>query len=572
MAVPVLALAMTCSTAFAQTYKPAFETKTVMAGSGTDVTNTTTITAGANASPLTWTLPPDNGAAVNYFLMNNGSGILTWASPTGSIQHDATLKITAGVLGIDLSQGNTWTGDQLLPADATQGDNLVSSVNAGTTAIGAGHGGTGQTSYTAGDILYASGAAALSKLGIGGANTVLHGGASAPSYSAVVNGDITDGTIANVKLVNSTTAIGSTGSTLTFTGGNGSGAIALGGTAGNFDINLAHANAWTAQQTYTDATANAAAATFTNSFGNASGTALGATVSATGASVGTNTALQLTASGATAANNAIDVTAGNVHLAPLTASLPVKTDASQNLTSAAIGLSTIDVTGVLPIANGGTNSNTALSGNTIMISNGSAIVQGTAGTTTTVLHGNASGSPDYGAVVNADITDGTIANVKLVNSTTAIGSTGSTLTFTGGNGSGAIALGGTAGNFDINLAHPNTWTGTQTFGGVAYSVNSPTQLAANTNDWTLSASNSYFLISASTPVNVTGILGGASGRVIMLVNTGNSAITLKNANGGSAPTNQFHLQGGSDIILATDGTATLIYDGTGSYWRLISAQ
>lgn len=60
---------------------------------------------------------------------------------------------------------------------------------------------------------------------------------------------------------------------------------------------------------------------------------------------------------------------------------------------------TSQVTGILPIANGGTNSSTALSGSTIMISNGSAIVQGTAGTTTTVLHGNAGGAPSYGAVV-----------------------------------------------------------------------------------------------------------------------------------------------------------------------------
>ena len=45
---------------------------------------------------------------------------------------------------------------------------------------------------TAGDIIYASGGAATAtRLGIGSANTVLHGGASAPSYSAVVEADMT---------------------------------------------------------------------------------------------------------------------------------------------------------------------------------------------------------------------------------------------------------------------------------------------------------------------------------------------------------------------------------------------
>ena len=68
-----------------------------------------------------------------------------------------------------------------------------------------------------------------------------------------------------------------------------------------------------------------------------------------------------------------------------------------------IGLTT-HVSGTLPIANGGTNSTTALSGNSIMVSDGSKIAQGSAGTTTTVLHGNAAGAPSYSAVsLTADV-------------------------------------------------------------------------------------------------------------------------------------------------------------------------
>lgn len=66
-----------------------------------------------------------------------------------------------------------------------------------------------------------------------------------------------------------------------------------------------------------------------------------------------------------------------------------------------------EVTGTLPVANGGTNSASALSGSSIMVSNGSAVIQGSAGTSTTVLHGNASGTPTYSAVnltAAADIT------------------------------------------------------------------------------------------------------------------------------------------------------------------------
>ncbi len=70
---------------------------------------------------------------------------------------------------------------------------------------------------------------------------------------------------------------------------------------------------------------------------------------------------------------------------------------------------------VLPIANGGTNSGVALSGQTIMISNGGSIVQGQAGTTSTVLHGNSGGAPAYGQVVNVDIADGAVTTDKILN-------------------------------------------------------------------------------------------------------------------------------------------------------------
>ena len=55
-------------------------------------------------------------------------------------------------------------------------------ITAGT--VGVGYGGTGLASYTAGDLLYASGTTALSKLALGTSNYVLTAGASAPQYVA----------------------------------------------------------------------------------------------------------------------------------------------------------------------------------------------------------------------------------------------------------------------------------------------------------------------------------------------------------------------------------------------------
>ena len=58
----------------------------------------------------------------------------------------------------------------------------VGTWNAST--IGVGYGGTGLTTYTAGDTLYASGTSAISKLAIGSANYVMTSSGSAPQWVA----------------------------------------------------------------------------------------------------------------------------------------------------------------------------------------------------------------------------------------------------------------------------------------------------------------------------------------------------------------------------------------------------
>ena len=53
---------------------------------------------------------------------------------------------------------------------------------------------------------------------------------------------------------------------------------------------------------------------------------------------------------------------------------------------------------MLPIANGGTNSGNPLNGSSIIVSDGTSIIQGQKGTSTQVLHGNATGMPTYGPI------------------------------------------------------------------------------------------------------------------------------------------------------------------------------
>ena len=107
----------------------------------------------------------------------------------------------------------------------------------------------------------------------------------------------------------------------------------------------------------------------------------------------------------------------------------------------------VTLAGTLVIANGGTNSTTALSGSSIMISNGTSIVQGAAGTTTTVLHGNAAGAPTYAAVsLTADVSGvlplangGTNANLTAVNGGVAY-STASAFAFTAAGTTGQVLV------------------------------------------------------------------------------------------------------------------------------------
>lgn len=125
-------------------------------------------------------------------------------------------------------------------------------------------------------------------------------------------------------------------------------------------------------------------------------------------------------------------------------------------------------TGVLKIANGGTNSSAALSGSSIAISNGTAIVQGAAGTTTTLLHGNASGAPTYSAAsLTADVT----GTLPVANGGTGATSTSQSFFFVGPvSGSGAPSFRAAVAGDIPTLNQNTTGTAAAIAGGAAHEL------------------------------------------------------------------------------------------------------
>jgi hypothetical protein len=131
------------------------------------------------------------------------------------------------------------------------------------------------------------------------------------------------------------------------------------------------------------------------------------------------------------------------------------------------------VTGILPIANGGTNSSTALSGSSIIVTDGISIKQGAAGTSTQVLHGNASGTPTYSAVsLTTDVTGilSVVSGGTGISTLTAhavlLGEGTSPITTTGTGTTSQVLLGGGSSKdpFWVNLVTYQTFVAFTTYG------------------------------------------------------------------------------------------------------------
>lgn len=89
------------------------------------------------------------------------------------------------------------------------------------------------------------------------------------------------------------------------------------------------------------------------------------------------------------------------------------------------------------------------------------------------------------------------------------------------------------------------------------------------NDYALGSTTTWLEFSNATASVLTGIAGGADGRMLYISYTGGgSSMTISNEAAGSVAANRIHGIGNtSNLVSNSGGGLTLIYDGTSSRWR-----
>jgi hypothetical protein len=529
--------------------------------------------------------------AFNYY--NGAWNDFTPTSFSGSLSGDVTgtqgATVVRKINGTSLSglatgilKNTTGTG---VPSIAVAGDFPTLNQNTTGTAanvtgtVAVSNGGTGLTTGTSGGILGFTAAGTLASsvvltanqivigkgagftptvLGsLGTTTTVLHGNAAgAPTFGSIVNSDITNSTIDLTTKVTGTLPVanGGTGQSTNLVQGGilyGSSTTAAGvtgaGTAGQFlQSNGTSAPTWAAVSATNFSGSLSGDVTGTQGatvVGNIKGVTLGTTTATSGnLLIGNGTQWNSTAISGDVTINGSGVTSigpGKVTNAMLAGSIDLTTK----------------VIGILPIANGGTNSTATPTNGGVGYGTGTAHAYTVAGTSGQYLQSNGAGSPTWGQPRPANVqvfssgtsytpaSDVTAIIVEIVGGGGAGGGTPASNT----NSRGSVGGGGGAGGYAKKLfLNPGTWS------AFSYSVGSGgtgTSGAAgvdggNTTFSTLTANGGKGGLVGQIPAAATYVIGGDGGDA-----TGGDINTTGGAGGsGITSTVGFSGQGGNSVF------------------------
>lgn len=197
----------------------------------------------------------------------------------------------------------------------------------------------------------------------------------------------------------------------------------------------------------------------------------------------------------------------------------------------------------------------------------------------TVSNGNGvSGNPTLALANDLSAVEGLASNgiaTRTATDTWAVRTiTGTANEITATNGDGV------SGNPTLSLPSALTFTGKTITGGTyagitasgSFTVSgilSPAQITADQNDYnpTNLATAAVLRLNTDASRNLTGLAGGADGRVILIHNVGSFALVLKDESASSTAGNRFALN--ADVSLGADSSTMLQYDSTSSRWRAI---
>jgi len=159
----------------------------------TTTTGTGTYTlAGASAGYQSFSVVGNGNTT--YYTVANGTdwevGIGTYTAAGTTLSRNTILESSNAGSAVNWGAGSkdvfvTYPAERAVYVD---GSSIVPATSASLPSTS---GGTGQTSYTEGDLLYASSSTTLSKLGVGAPGEVLQAGATTPEYGGLSGNNTT---------------------------------------------------------------------------------------------------------------------------------------------------------------------------------------------------------------------------------------------------------------------------------------------------------------------------------------------------------------------------------------------
>ncbi len=129
----------------------------------------------------------------------------------------------------------------------------------------------------------------------------------------------------------------------------------------------------------------------------------------------------------------------------------------------------------------------------------------------------------------------------------------------------------TMGTGNISSVGSVTASGTITTPAFRLTRQTPAQITSNQNDYAITVtSGSAVRISSDAARNITGLAAATTDYVLLLVNVGAFAITLKHQDAASSVNNRFLFTGAADYVLAAEESVMLWYDGTSGKFRRVT--